>query len=111
MKIKIKFPRREIRGHRCVETTIYTVDWDHDSYTNRDRPLYRIVWKPVTLVDYDFQVARRLKGLGRMVVLAFVAAIGYPIAYLAAATGTWGDDDSLRKSLKRHLNDIVGGLT
>lgn len=107
MKITIKVPHREVWGYRSVETTTYTVDWAQDDYTNRDRPIYRIAWKPFTLVDYDFQFARRLKGLGRLAVLAFVAAIGYPIAYLAAATGTC-DDASLRKSLKRHINDILG---
>lgn len=108
MKITIKAPHREVWGYRSVETTTYTVDWAQDDYTNRDRPIYRIVWKPVTLVDYDFQVARRIKGLGRVVVLALVAAVAYPVAALAAATGAWDDDNGLRSSFKRNLNDILG---
>lgn len=108
MKITIKVPHREVWGYRCVETTTYTVDWAQDDYTNRDRPIYRIGWKPFTLVDHDFRFARRLRGLGRVAVLAFVAAVGYPVAALAAVTGVWHDGDTLRRAFKRNLNDIVG---
>ena len=111
MKITIKFPRREIRGHRCVETTIYTVDWNHDSYTNQDRPLYRIVWKPVTLVDYDFQAARRLKGLGRLAFLIAAVATLIPImatlSLISKAIGAH-PGKGLMNSFRAHLNDIVG---